>query len=97
NQLGGRPIELMRADDQLDAKIGGEVTQKLVSRDNVDFVVGTVGSHVVPVMQKICIDAKKFLIVPTAASNDLTRARCHPLTFRVSHSHWQMTDRKSVV
>lgn len=91
NQLAGRPIEIIKGDDQLDAKIGGEVTQKLVSRDNVDIVVGTVGSNVVPVMQKICIDAKKFLIVPTAASNDLTRARCHPLTFRVSHSNWQMT------
>lgn len=91
NQLGGRPVEIIKGDDQLDAKIGGEVTQKLVSRDNVDIVVGTVGSNVVPVMQKICIDAKKFLIVPTAASNDLTRARCHPLTFRVSHSNWQMT------
>ena len=91
NQLGGRPVEIIKGDDQLDAKIGGEVTQKLVSRDNVDIVVGTVGSNVVPVMQKICIDAKKFLIVPTAASNDLTRARCHPLTFRVSHSNWQIT------
>jgi branched-chain amino acid transport system substrate-binding protein len=91
NQLGGRPVEIIKGDDQLDAKIGGEVTQKLVSRDNVDIVVGTVGSNVVPVMQKICIDAKKFLIVPTAASNDLTRSRCHPLTFRVSHSNWQMT------
>jgi branched-chain amino acid transport system substrate-binding protein len=89
-QLGGRPVQIIRGDDQLDPKIGGEVTQKLVTRDKVDFVVGTVGSNVVPVMQKICIENNTFLIVPTAASNDLTRARCHPLTFRVSHSNWQM-------
>ena len=91
DQLGGRPVEIIKGDDQLDAKIGGEVTQKLVSRDNVDIVVGTVGSNVVPVMQKICIDAKKFPDFPTAASNDLT-ARALPsahfqgLTFELANN-----------
>jgi branched-chain amino acid transport system substrate-binding protein len=42
-------------------------------------------------MQKLCIENKKFLIIPTAAANTLTRDRCHPTTFRVSHSNWQMT------
>ena len=32
-QLGGRPVQILKADDQLDPKIGGEVTQKLVTRD----------------------------------------------------------------
>jgi branched-chain amino acid transport system substrate-binding protein len=90
-QLGGRPVEILKGDDQLDPKIGGEVTQKLVTRDKVDFVVGTVGSNVVPVMEKICIENDTFLIIPTAASNEVTRARCHPLVFRTSHSNWQIT------
>ena len=55
------------------------------------MVVGTVGSNVVPVMQKICTENNTFLIIPTAASNDTTRAQCHPLVFRVSHSNWQIT------
>jgi branched-chain amino acid transport system substrate-binding protein len=90
-QLGGRPVEILKGDDQLDPKIGGEVTQKLVTRDKVDFVVGTVGSNVVPVMEKICIENDTFLVIPTAASNEVTRARCHPLVFRTSHSNWQIT------
>ena len=90
-QLGGRPVEILKGDDQLDPKIGGEVTQKLVTRDKVDFVVGTVGSNVVPVMEKICIENDTFLIIPTAASNEVTRARCNPLVFRTSHSNWQIT------
>src|SRR5947209_6248800 len=89
-QLGGRPVRILKGDDQLDPKVGGEVTQKLVTRDKVDFVVGTVGSNVIPVMHKICTENDTFLIVPTAASNDLMRARCHPLVFRTSHSHWQL-------
>jgi branched-chain amino acid transport system substrate-binding protein len=90
-QLGGRAVEILKGDDQLDPKVGGEVTQKLVTRDKVDFVVGTVGSNVVPVMQKICTENDTFLIIPTAASNEVTRARCHPLVFRTSHSNWQIT------
>src|SRR5690606_2228987 len=42
-QLGGRPVEIIKADDQLDAKIGGEVTHRLISRDKVDIIVGPVG------------------------------------------------------
>jgi branched-chain amino acid transport system substrate-binding protein len=90
-QLGGRPVEILKGDDQLDPKVGGEVTQKLVTRDKVDFVVGTVGSNVVPVMKKICTENDTFLIIPTAASNEVTRGRCHPLVFRTSHSNWQIT------
>lgn len=90
-QLGGRPVEITKGDDQLDAKIGGEVTQKLVTRDKVDIVVGTVGSNVIPVVEKICVENNTFLIDPTAASNSLTRAQCNPLVFRVSHSNWQIT------
>ncbi|MGB8826713.1 MAG: ABC transporter substrate-binding protein, partial [Pseudolabrys sp.] len=90
-QIAGRPVQVIKGDDQLDPKVGSEVAQKIVTRDNVDLVVGTVGSNVLPVLQKICTDNNKPLIVPTAAGNDTTRAQCHPLVFRVSHSNWQMT------
>ena len=90
-QLGGRPVQIIKGDDQLDPKVGSEVTQRIVTLDKVDMVVGTVGSNVVPVMQKICTENNTFLIIPTAASNDTTRVQCHPLVFRVSHSNWQIT------
>ncbi|MGC1701738.1 MAG: ABC transporter substrate-binding protein [Pseudolabrys sp.] len=90
-QIAGRPVQVIKGDDQLDPKVGSEVAQKIVTRDNVDLVVGTVGSNVLPVLQKICTDNNKPLIVPTAAGNDTTRVQCHPLVFRVSHSNWQMT------
>lgn len=88
--IAGRPVELIRGDDQLDAKIGGEVARKFVSRDNVDVIIGPVGSNVAPVVHKICIDNNVPLIIPTAASNDLTRAKCNSLVYRTSHSHWQL-------
>src|SRR2546430_14352940 len=78
-QLGGRPVEILKGDDQLDPKVGGEATQKLVTRDKVDFVVGTVGSNVVPVVQKISTENDTVLIMPTAGNNEVSRARCRPL------------------
>ncbi len=89
-KLGGRPVEIIKGDDQLDAKIGGEVARKLVTRDKVDIMVGTVGSNVAPVLQKICIDNNTPLIIPTAAGNELTGSRCNALVFRVSGSNWQL-------
>lgn len=91
-QFGGRPIKVIKADDQFDAKIGGEVTQRLISKDQVDIIVGPVASNVASVMHKICTAQRIPLIIPTAAANDLTRARCHPLVFRTSHSQWQSTN-----
>jgi|SRR5581483_5156742 len=90
-QIAGRPVQIVKGDDQLDPKVGSEVAQKIVTRDNVDLVIGTVGSNVLPVLQKIATDNNKLLIVPTAAGNATTREHCHPLVFRVSHSNWQMT------
>ncbi len=90
-QIAGRPVQVIKGDDQLDPKVGSEVAQRIVTRENVDLVVGTVGSNVLPVLQKICVDNNKLLIIPTAAANQATRENCHPLVFRVSHSNWQMT------
>lgn len=90
DQLGGRPVEVITGDDQLDAKIGGELARKFISRDKVDVIVGPVGSNVAPVLHKLCTDSNTPLIIPTAASNELTRSNCHPLVFRTSHSHWQL-------
>jgi len=56
----------------------------------VDIVVGTVGSNVAPVLQKICVDSGTPLLIPTAAANELTRSRCNALVFRTSCSHWQL-------
>ncbi len=89
-QLGGRPVEILKGDDQLDPKIGGEVARKFISRDKVDMIVGPVGSNVAPVLEKACLDNGIPLIVPTAAHNDLTRSKCNSLVFRTSGSHWQI-------
>ena len=45
--VGGRPIELVIEDDGTDPKRGAEVVEKFASQHKVDFVFGTLFSHVV--------------------------------------------------
>ena len=45
--VGGRPIELIIEDDGTDPKRGAEVIDKFASQHKVDFVFGTLFSHVV--------------------------------------------------
>lgn len=45
--IAGRPIELVIEDDGTDPKRGAEVVEKLATKYNVDFIFGTLFSHVV--------------------------------------------------
>jgi branched-chain amino acid transport system substrate-binding protein len=45
--IGGRPIELVIEDDGTDPKRGAEVVEKFATQHKVDFVFGTLFSHVV--------------------------------------------------
>jgi branched-chain amino acid transport system substrate-binding protein len=45
--IGGRPVELVIEDDGTDPKRGAEVVEKFASQHKVDFVFGTLFSHVV--------------------------------------------------
>ena len=45
--IAGRPIELVTEDDGTDPKRGAEVVEKLATHHKVDFIFGTLFSHVV--------------------------------------------------
>lgn len=45
--IAGRPIELIIEDDGTDPKRGAEVVEKLATKHGVDFIFGTLFSHVV--------------------------------------------------
>jgi branched-chain amino acid transport system substrate-binding protein len=45
--IGGRPVQLVPEDDGTDPKRGAEVVEKLATQHKVDFVFGTLFSHVV--------------------------------------------------
>ena len=88
-KLGGREIEYFSVDDESDPSKATDNVNKLVKRDNVDVLVGTVHSGVAMAMAKVAKDSGTLLIVPNAGANAVTGPMCAPNIFRSSFSNWQ--------
>lgn len=88
-KLGGREVEYFTVDDESDPAKGPENANKLVQRDKVDVMIGTVHSGVAMGMVKIARDTGTLLIIPNAGVNAATGALCAPNIFRTSFSSWQ--------
>jgi branched-chain amino acid transport system substrate-binding protein len=88
-KLGGREIEFVKVDDESDPSKATDNVNKLVKRDSVDVIVGTVHSGVAMAMAKVAKDTGTLLIVPNAGADAVTGAMCAPNIFRSSLSNWQ--------
>jgi branched-chain amino acid transport system substrate-binding protein len=88
-RLGGRELEYFTVDDEAEPAKAPENTNKLVQRDKVDVLVGTVHSGVQMGMVKIARENNTLLIIPNAGLDAATGALCAPNIFRTSFSNWQ--------
>jgi len=89
NKLGGRELEYFTVDDEAEPAKAPENTNKLVQRDKVDVLVGTVHSGVQMGMVKIAKENNTLMIIPNAGLDAATGALCSPNIFRTSFSNWQ--------
>ena len=90
-KLGGREIEYFKVDDESDPSKGIENANKLVQRDKVDVLVGTVHSGVQMGIHKVARDSGVLSLIPNAGVHIATRAQCAPNVFRTSFSNSQPT------
>ncbi|HSV79883.1 MAG TPA: ABC transporter substrate-binding protein [Ramlibacter sp.] len=88
-KLAGREIEFFKVDDESDPSKAVDNATKLVKRDKVDVLVGTVHSGVAMAMAKVAKDTGTLLIVPNAGADAVTGAMCAANIFRSSFSNWQ--------
>ena len=88
-KLGGREIEYFKVDDESEPSKATDNVNKLIKRDQVDVIVGTVHSGVAMAMAKAAKDSNTLLIVPNAGADAVTGAMCAPNIFRSSFSNWQ--------
>jgi len=88
-KLGGREIEFVKVDDESDPAKATDNVNKLIKRDNVDVLVGTVHSGVAMAMAKVAKDTGTLLFVPNAGADAVTGPMCAPNIFRSSFSNWQ--------
>jgi branched-chain amino acid transport system substrate-binding protein len=90
DSLAGRPIRYIAIDSEASPPEAAQNTHKLVTRDNIDFLVGPVHSGVALAMSKIvAARGRPITIIPNAGANAITRQWCARNIFRSSFSNWQ--------
>ena len=90
-KLGGREVEYFKVDDESEPSKGIENANKLVQRDKVDVLVGTVHSGVQMGIQKVARDSGVLSLIPNAGVHAATRGLCAPNVFRTSFTNSQPT------
>lgn len=88
-KFGGREVTLVRLDDESDPSKAPANVNRLLGRDNVDVLVGTVHSGVVMALVQAAREKEVPLIIPNAGNVAATRDLCSPYVFRSSFSNWQ--------
>ena len=88
-KLGGRTIQYFKVDDESDPSKATDNVNKLIKRDQVDVIVGTVHSGVALAMARAARESGTLLIVPNAGADAITGPLCAPNIIRSSFSNWQ--------
>jgi branched-chain amino acid transport system substrate-binding protein len=90
-KIAGREIEYFTVDDESDPAKAADNANRLVNRDKVDVLVGTVHSGVQAGMVKIARESGVLHIIPNAGLNAATGPLCAPNIFRTSFANSQTT------
>jgi branched-chain amino acid transport system substrate-binding protein len=88
-RLGGLAVDYVALDDASDPAKATDNVNKLIRRDNVDVVVGSVHSGVAMAMAKVAKESNTLLVVPNAGAAAITGPMCAPNIFRTSFTNWQ--------
>ena len=90
-KLHGREVEYFVVDDASNPTKAPENANRLIQRDKVDFLIGTVHSGVAMGIAKMVRETGVLWINPNAGADEITGPLCAPNIFRTSFSNWQST------
>ena len=88
-KLGGREIQYFKVDDESEPSKATDNVNKLIKRDAVDVLVGSVHSGVALAMAKAAKDNNTLLVIPNAGADAITGPMCGANIVRSSFSNWQ--------
>jgi len=88
-KLGGREVQYFKVDDESEPSKATDNVNKLIKRDNVDVLVGTVHSGVALAMAKAAKENNTLLVIPNAGADAITGPLCSANIVRSSFSNWQ--------
>ncbi len=90
-KLGGREVQIIKLDDESKPENAPQNADRMVKRDAVDVLIGTVHSGVQMGIHKVVKESGTLTIIPNAGNDVITRAECAKNVFRTSFSNWQTT------
>ncbi len=88
-KLGGRPADVIVADDELKPAVAVSRVKRLLESDKVDFVVGPVFSNILAAIFRPVTESGAVLISPNAGSSAFAGAKCSPDFFVTSYENTQ--------
>ena len=88
-KLAGQELEYFQVDDESNPSKAPDNANRLIKRDQVDILVGTVHSGVAMALAKAAKDSDTTLIIPNAGADSITGPLCSKNIFRTSFSNWQ--------
>jgi len=88
-KLAGREVEYVVLDDESEPAKAVDNANRIVNRDKVDVLIGTVHSGVQAGMVKVSRESGVLSIIPNAGFGAATGQLCAPNIFRTSFSNWQ--------
>jgi len=88
-KIAGREIEYVTLDDESEPSKAADNANRLVNRDKVDVLMGTVHSGVQMGMVKIARESGVLSIIPNAGVGAATAELCAPNIFRTSFANAQ--------
>ncbi len=88
-KLAGRSVQVVTIDDESSPARATDNINRLIRRDKVDAVVGTVHSGVAMAMVRVAKATDTLLIIPNAGAAAFTGTMCAPNVFRTSFTNWQ--------
>src|SRR3984957_16752196 len=86
NKASGRPIEIIRADDELTPNVAVQKFNKFVQSDKVDLVAGVIGSNVAIAISELADKNKMPMVFANAFADEITGKFCSPYIARTSFS-----------
>src|SRR5258708_8709332 len=86
NQVAGRRVEVVRADDEMTPNVAVQKFNKLVQRDKVDVIGGGVSCSVAIVLADLADRAKKPMVLTDEHTDEITGKLCSPYVARTSFS-----------
>ena len=80
-RLGGLPTEVSINDDQFKPDVAKQLAERLVKRDRVDIVTGTMYTNILLAVYDSVVDSKTILISQSAGPSPIAGKKCSPYFF----------------